>query len=185
MRLIIGLGNPESRYVGTRHNVGFAVLNQFASVHEANWKDSSKFKAKIAEVTIGQEKILLVKPITYYNLVGESARALLDFYKLNLTDILVVHDDLALPLGTIRTRLGGSDGGNNGLKSLAAHIGIDTARLRVGVWTDTHPSTEKVALVLGKFSASEREVFEAQLPKAAKIIEQFATGNFEATTHRD
>lgn len=185
MKLVIGLGNPESRYVGTRHNVGFAVLDAIASHHQAIWKDSSKFKAQLTEVGIGSEKVLLVKPMTYYNLVGESARALMDFYKLASSEVLVVHDDLALPLGTIRTRLGGSDGGNNGLKSLTAHIGTETARLRLGVWTDAHPGIDKVALVLGKFKSEEREIFEAQLPKTVKIIEQFAADDFEATTHRN
>jgi len=184
MKIIIGLGNPEARYTGTRHNVGFAVLDHFASTHRAIWKQSTKFKASTAELSIAGEKITLVKPTTFYNLVGESARAIMDFYKLTLADVLIVHDDLALPLGTIRTRVGGSDGGNNGLKSLALHIGTETARLRVGVWTDAHHATDKVSVVLGKISKDEQATLDAQLPKAAKIIEQFATGDFESTTHR-
>ncbi len=184
MKLIIGLGNPEARYNGTRHNVGFAVLDDFARAHDAAWKNSPKFKALTAEITVGDEKILLIKPTTYYNLVGESARALIDFYKLTVHDILVVHDDLALPLGTIRTRHGGSDGGNNGLKSLAAHIGSDTARLRIGVWQDAHQQTDKTSLVLGKFTSQEQALFASQLPTARRVMTAFAAGSFDATTHR-
>lgn len=184
MKLILGLGNPEAKYINTRHNVGYAVLDDTATSHTANWRVSNKFKAYLAEVTIVGERVLLVKPTTYYNLVGESARGLMDFYKLTPADMLVVHDDLALPLGTIRTRLGGSDGGNNGLKSLAAHIGTDTARLRIGVSSDAHPTADKTAIVLGTFTKDEQEIFQSQLTKAQKIIEQFASGLFEPTTHK-
>ena len=184
MKLVIGLGNPEKRYDNTRHNVGFFALDHIASMYHVAWKQSDKFHAMIAEVVIRGEKIMLVKPTTYYNLVGESARKLMDFYKLLPGDILLIHDDLALPIGTIRTRVGGSDGGNNGLKSLALHIGTETARLRVGVWTDAHHATDKVSVVLGRLSKDEQATLDAKLPKAAKIIEQFATGDFETTTHR-
>lgn len=184
MKLVFGLGNPEARYSGTRHNVGFAVLDNFARAHDVAWKNSPKFKALTAEITVGDEKILLIKPTTYYNLVGESARALIDFYKIEPIDVLIIHDDLALPLGTIRTRHGGSDGGNNGLKSLAAHIGSGTYRLRIGVWSEMHEQAEKTTIVLGDLSKQESGVLAAQKAKISSIISAFCTNTFDATTVR-
>ena len=184
MKLIFGIGNPEQRYDGTRHNVGFLMLDILAQNLDASFKRSEKFRADIAEAVIEGEKVLLVKPTTYYNLVGEAARALLDFYKLAPSDILIIHDDLALPLGTVRTRIGGSDGGNNGLKSLGTHIGTGTARVRVGVWTETHHGADKASVVLGKFSRTEQSLVSAQEPTIAACIHNFIVGSFETTTHR-
>ncbi len=184
MKLIIGLGNAESRYDTTRHNVGFWLLDHIARGEQLVWKQSDKFHVCIAETSYHDEKVLLIKPTTYYNQVGESARAVMDFYKLSPEDILIIHDDLALPLGTIRTRMGGSDGGNNGLKSLSAHIGEQTARLRIGVWTDEHIVRDKTDVVLGKFTSAEITLLTQLLPKLELLVQQFITGTFEATTHQ-
>lgn len=184
MKLVVGLGNPEKRFDHTRHNVGFHMLDYLAGRVGTSFTSSSKFHADIAETVHDGEKILFVKPTTYYNEVGESVRALLDFYKLSPDDILIVHDDLALPLGTIRTRLGGSDGGNNGLKSLQAHLGSETARIRIGVWVEGHHGIDKVAVVLGKFTRDERAVLDAERSTIERIYESFLRGSFEAMTHR-
>ena len=184
MKVIFGLGNPDKQYAGTRHNIGFWVLDALAAEWGTNFKKERKFKAEVAEVTIDDEKVLLVKPATYYNAVGESARAILDFYKLTVGNILVAHDDLALPLGTIRTRLGGSSGGNNGLKSLEAHLGPASARLRVGVWTEQHHGAEKVGVVLGKLSKSEQSLLGKQLPTIVSLVTQFASNTYEPVTFR-
>ena len=106
MKVIIGLGNPEKQYTGTRHNVGFAVLDEYARSNDLSFTRSSKFHGDIAEKGTGEHKVLFLKPSTYYNLVGESARAVCDFYRILPQDVLIIHDDLALPLGTLRTRLG-------------------------------------------------------------------------------
>lgn len=184
MKVIIGLGNPEEKYRGTRHNVGFWALEALAEAWNASFKLETKFNARIATATVAGEKILLVQPQTYYNEVGVSARGLLDFYKLTTKDFLLIHDDLALPLGTIRTRLGGSDGGNNGLKSLAAHIGIDTARIRVGVWVEHHHGADKVGIVLGKFNRDEQKELASELPTIQRITQDFIADSFEVTTHK-
>lgn len=184
MKLIIALGNPERKYDDTRHNVGFALLDAYATAHQASFAAQSKFHADIAEFRADDERVLLVKPTTYYNEVGLSARSLIDFYKLSTSDVLVIHDDLNLPLGTIRTRIGGSDGGNNGLKSLASHIGLTTARLRVGTWHETHQGSDMTAVVLGKFNASERKLIANLQPIIDDVINDFIRGNFEGTTHR-
>ena len=108
MKLIIGLGNPEPRYDLTRHNVGFFALDRLADLAGLTFAPKSKFKADMAEFSIGNEKILLAKPTTYYNESGQAARAICDFYKIAPDDVLVIHDELSLPFGTIRTRTGGS-----------------------------------------------------------------------------
>lgn len=184
MKILFGLGNPETTYTGTRHNVGFWALDQLAAGYDVSFKPQGKLHALVAEVLSGGERILLVKPTTYYNEVGRSARAIMDFYKLAPEDFLIVHDDLALPLGTIRTRLGGSDGGSNGLKSLAAHIGSDTARLRIGVWAEQHHGSDKVGVVLGKLSKKEQTVLDDQYGTIAGIASDFVAGQLETTTHK-
>lgn len=184
MKLIVGLGNPEPRYNHTRHNVGFWLIDQYAESCGLKWQSNTRFRATLAERTIANEKVILVKPTTYYNLVGESVRSLADFYKIDASNILIIHDDLALPLGTLRTRRGGSGGGNNGIKSLNAHLGEDTARLRVGVWTDHHSNIDKVAVVLGKLSKDEHKTLEELIPKINQQIEDFIAGDFITTTHR-
>lgn len=183
MKLVFGLGNPEKKYDGTRHNVGFWVLDELAKEWDVRFTLANKFKALVAETMINGEKVMLVKPQTYYNEVGQSARALLDFYTLEPKDILVVHDDLALPLGTLRTRPGGSSGGNNGLKSLEAHIGAETARLRVGTWSEDHHGKDKVGVVLGKLTANEQASLTTRRAKLTEVIEAFIAGKFEHTTH--
>jgi len=184
MKLVIGLGNPESRFDRTRHNVGFAMLDAFAAENQANWQRKDKFKADIAELTINGEKVILTKPTTYYNLVGESARAICDFYKIPTTDVLLIHDDLALPFGTIRTRVGGSDAGNNGIKSMNAHLGNDTARIRIGTWNEFRDKLDDFEFVLSKFSAAESKALDALAPQTSSLIESFANGQFQQTTHR-
>lgn len=184
MKIVFGLGNPEQKYTGTRHNVGFWAINTIATRFDAAFKSQNKLTAHIAEAMIGGERVLFVKPTTYYNDVGQSARAIMDFYKLEPADFLIIHDDLALPLGTIRTRIGGSDGGNNGLKSLDQHISQETARLRVGVWTETHHGNDKVGVVLGKFTKDEHGILNDKFDTILSITNDFVSGQYESTTHR-
>ncbi len=185
MKIILGLGNAEAKYTGTRHNVGFWALDQLATSYDVAFKVQSKLHALVAEVLSGGERILLIKPTTYYNEVGRSARAIMDFYKLAPEDFLIIHDDLALPLGTIRTRIGGSNGGSNGLKSLEQHIGPATARLRIGVWTDTHHGIDKVGVVLGKLTRQEQDLLNNQLATIQGIANDFIAEQLQVTTHRN
>ena len=184
MKLILGLGNPEPRYETTRHNVGFIMCDLLAEEWGAAFRHHDKFHADIAETSQGGEKVLLVKPQTYYNESGQAARALLDFYKLTASDVLVIHDDFALPLGTIRTRIGGSGGGNNGIKSLNAHIGDDTARIRVGIYQDLRDRIDDADFVLQKFTAKELLAISAQFDTIEAIVGSFIAGDFASTTHR-
>lgn len=184
MKIIFGLGNPESEYSSTRHNVGFAVLDAYAAEKGTDFHEKSKHKAHVAETDIAGEKVLLVKPTTYYNLVGESLRSLLDFYKLEPSDVLVVHDDLALPFGTLRTRIGGSDAGNNGVKSVIQHGAEASARLRIGVTNELRARMDDADFVLSRFSNEEAKALADLQPKIAEIIDDFVSGNFDHTTRR-
>lgn len=183
MKLIIGLGNPEERYKNTRHNVGFRLLSDYAKKHGAVLQQKDRFKALITEFSQGSEKIILAEPTTYYNDSGEAVRAISDFYKISAVDILIIHDELALPFGTIRTRVGGSDAGNNGVKSITQHIGPDTARLRVGVYNELRDRIDDADFVLSNFIKDEDEALTSLMTKVFTIIDDFIVGNFEHTTH--
>ena len=180
MKLIVALGNPEKRYDGTRHNVGFEALDFFARQNELVFRNKSKFQADIA----AEEGYLLVKPTTYYNLTGISIRALADFYKIHQKDILVVHDDLVLPFGTIRVREGGSDAGNNGLKSIESHVGKSTHRLRIGTYNEIKEKMDMTDFVLAKFDDNEKKKLPVVLKKASELIKDFTEDKLEITTHK-
>lgn len=183
MKLILGLGNPEEKYRSTRHNVGFRILSHYALGNGITFQMKDKFKALVAEITHDGEKILLAKPTTYYNMSGEAARSITDFYKIAPEDVLIVHDELALPLGTIRTRRGGSDAGNNGIKSISTHLGPETARIRVGVYNELRDSMDDADFVLGRFSKEESDQLVTITKKATDLIDSFISGSFEHTTH--
>lgn len=182
MKLIVGLGNPDKNFDGTRHNIGFATLDEIAKSKDLTWVKKDKFKAMAAEGYEGAEKILLIKPLTYYNLSGEAVQAAAHFYKIDLNDILVIHDELALPLGALRTRVGGSDAGNNGLKSIVATIGADFARIRIGIANEFTAKTDAADFVLGHFSHAENQKLEDIKNHAQKFAESFINNNFVRAT---
>ena len=185
MKLIFAQGNPDRKYLKTRHNTGFMVLDAFGDEHKALWKDADKFKARIAEFTINGEKVILIKPLSFYNDTGIVARKFIDFYKVDpATDLLVIHDELALPLGTIRTREKGSDAGNNGIKSLNTHVGADFARIRIGIWSDERDLMDDVDFVLGKFNRHQAKKLEKHiLPHVIDLIDDFVAGRLQQTSH--
>lgn len=184
MKLIIAQGNPGAQYHDTRHNVGFRMLDAYAALRSADWSEKPKFHAYIAEFSVDSEKILLAKPTTYYNDTGLAARTIADFYKISSLEILVLHDDIALPLGTVRARLQGSDAGNNGIKSLNAHLGQQYARLRIGIWSERASRMDATAFVLGKFTADEtRHLARIQTP-VHEAITAFLRGSYEATSYK-
>ena len=151
IQLIVGLGNIGQEYAQTRHNVGFLVLDAFAVAHDASWKLDTKIRAELASTTINGEKVLLVKPHSFYNDTGMVVRSLVDFYKLTpARDVLVVHDELALPFGTIRVREKGSDAGNNGIKSINTHLGGDYWRIRVELRDGAHADQKAALALLGR-----------------------------------
>jgi PTH1 family peptidyl-tRNA hydrolase len=174
MRAILGIGNPGANYADTRHNCGFMVLDALARRHRLGpW--SRRWNAQVCDWRLppgldsgGSDRALLLKPQTYVNLSGESAQAALAFHKLAPSDLLVVVDDINLPLGHLRLRAEGSAGGHNGLKDIEARIGKAYPRLRVGIGGPTH---DQVDHVLGRFADSEREDVDVMLAKAVECIE--------------
>jgi PTH1 family peptidyl-tRNA hydrolase len=191
MKLIIGLGNPGIEYEKSRHNFGFMAVDNFADNVKATWEKKPKFHALAAECNDRRgRKIILTKPQAFYNLSGEVARKIRDFYKLTNADILVVHDDMDLPIGTIRTRIGGSDAGNNGIKSLNQYLGADFARIRIGsgaaVAHDvlTKPTTSHRNHVLSRPNTNEEKVLEQLAPNIQQGINDFINGKFTETTHK-
>lgn len=184
MKIILAQGNPGNQYVTTRHNVGFQVLDALAKQQGIAFAPKPKFFADIAELSIAGEKVLLVKPATFYNETGRTARALLDFYKLDAGDFLAVHDDLALPLGTLRIREKGSDAGNNGIKSLNAHIGPDYMRLRIGIYSDLRDRIHDADFVLANFSKEEAVTLARDIiPKSLELIDDFCRNRLTASSH--
>ncbi len=165
MKIIAGLGNPGAQYAGNRHNIGFMAVDALQRLPSfAPW--SRKFKAEISEGDIAGEKILLMKPLTYMNLSGESVGEAMRFYKLSPADIIAIHDELDLPAGRARIKTGGGHGGHNGLKSLDAHCGKEYRRLRLGIG---HPGDkERVhGHVLGDFAKADKTWLEPLLDAIA------------------
>ncbi|HEY5753829.1 MAG TPA: aminoacyl-tRNA hydrolase [Chthoniobacterales bacterium] len=173
--LVAGLGNPGPEYAGTRHNVGFDVLDIVAQRRGAKWSRHRQFLGEIAST----ESLYLLKPLTFMNLSGESVGKLARYYKLEPSQILVVVDDIALDLGRLRIRLGGSAGGHNGLKSVIQHLGTDQfPRLRIGVGA-VDGGRNLVDHVLSSFSPDEREKIKRALDRAADAVEHACSSGIE------
>lgn len=185
MKLIFAQGNPGTKFDRTRHNVGFGVIDSFATSHNLSWTNKAKFHALLADTIIDGEKVILAKPDTFYNETGVSARSLIDFYDLNpSSDLLVIHDDLALPIGTVRTRAQGSDAGNNGIKSLNNHVGPDYHRIRIGIANDLRARMGDIDFVLGTFSKDEADTLTKLQPEIITSIELFIAGKLEHETKK-
>jgi PTH1 family peptidyl-tRNA hydrolase len=166
MKVVVGLGNPGSRYASTRHNVGFMLVNALAeSAQTGSWR--SRFQSELLELREDQETILLVKPQTFMNLSGQAVRQVVDFYQVTLEDIIVVCDDFNLPLGKLRFRARGSHGGHNGLRDIQNHLGTtDYPRLRIGV--DAPDNDAAIDHVLGRFRPAELPIIEEAVSKAVQ-----------------
>lgn len=186
MKLIFAQGNPGPEYKNNRHNIGFMAIDFFAKKHGAGeWQKKDKFKAEMAELPMNDEKIILVKPTTFYNLTGESARAICDFYKVSPENLLVIHDDLDIDFGSIRIRHQGSDAGNKGIRSLNAHLGQDYYRVRIGIKNDLTDRVEAPDFVLSNFTKIELDqLSETILPKTSQIVEDFIANRLKPTSYR-
>ncbi len=170
MKLVIGLGNPGAEYEQTRHNVGFRIVDKLAAKLGSKWTER-RSRAILASATIGLEKVLLVKPITYMNKSGESVGELLHWYKLHPEDILVVYDELDLPTGKVRLKSSGSAAGHNGLDNIIRHLHTNQfPRLRVGIGRPTNSHIETISYVLGVPSVDERILLEVGENRAVEAI---------------
>lgn len=177
MFIIAGLGNPGKEYAGTRHNVGFKVIDALADKYDISVMNI-KNRAMTGKGLIGGEKVILVKPITYMNASGESLRLLVDYYKINPEkELIVISDDIALAPGQIRIRKKGSAGGHNGLKNIILHLGSESfQRIRVGVGEKPREH-DLVNHVLGHFSGEEKVLVEDGIKKAVQAAEIMLTGD--------
>jgi PTH1 family peptidyl-tRNA hydrolase len=181
MKAVVGLGNPGSRYHGTRHNVGYAVVDAMAAGPGVG-RFQSRFQAQMAEAMEGAEKVLLVKPETFMNLSGQSVRQISDFYQLPTENLLVVCDDFNLPLGKLRARARGTHGGHNGLRDIQNHLGTTQyARLRIGVGS---PRDEAIDYVLSRFAASERPVIDDAVNRAMQAVVVWISQGIEECMNR-
>ena len=180
MKIIAGLGNPTLQYEGTRHNVGFDVIDTLADKYNIS-VDARKSRAFIGKGMIEGQKVILVKPQTYMNLSGESIRGLVDYYKIDVEhELLVIYDDISLDVGQLRIRKKGSAGGHNGIKNIIANLGTQNfPRIKVGV--GEKPKKYDLAdYVLSHFSKAERELMEEGYQKAVKAVEMLLDGEMEA-----
>ena len=171
--LIVGLGNPGDQYENTRHNVGFRALDELAEIARVPVQ-KLKYKALTNTCTVGDCKVLLMKPITYMNLSGEAVGEAARFFKIPPERVLVISDDTSLPVGKLRIRKGGSAGGHNGLKSIIQHLGIDQfPRVKIGVGSKPHPDYDMADWVLAKFPPEDKKVIDEMVQKAAKAAEYY------------
>ena len=174
MKLVVGLGNPGRKYENTRHNVGFEILSLLAERY-ASEGSKNKFEGEFRECLIEGERVLLLKPHTFMNLSGRSVRQALDFYKISLEEFLLVCDDFHLPLGRMRLRARGTDGGQKGLADTIRQLGADGfARLRFGIGP-VPPSWSPADFVLGKFGKTEQDLLSTELRRACDAVETWVS----------
>ena len=185
MKVIAGLGNPGAEYANTPHSIGFEVVDAVARGIGASWKGSSSFKGELATGLLGGVKVLLVKPQTYMNLSGECVSPVLKYHNATINDLLVVSDDIDLPVGRLRIRKGGSAGGHNGLKSVIERTGSsDFVRLRIGVGRDPQSRSNVIGYVLGKFSPEARKAMDEVVAAAAEAVGAIENENLETAMNR-
>ena len=183
MNLITGLGNVGAKYTFTRHNAGFMVADYLAMQQNESFKENSKLKSLITKIRINKEDTILIKPTTYMNLSGEAIRAVIDYYKIELENTLVVYDDLSLDLGKIRFRGSGSDGGHNGIKSVIQHLGTNKfSRLKIGI--GPQPRIPSEAFVLQNFGQEQLDDLKKVIQTSAEAIEFYFANGIEKTQNK-
>jgi PTH1 family peptidyl-tRNA hydrolase len=182
IKLVVGLGNPGSKYQGTRHNIGFELVDRLARGGTAA-VFAAKFEGQQAEIEIDYRRVLLLKPETFMNASGRSVGQAVRFYKLPVTELLVVCDDLSLPVGKLRLRPGGSDGGQKGLRDIAAHLGTDQfPRLRIGI--GDNEAVDAADYVLSRFKSTERNAIDDALILASQAVAVWVTQGIDPAMNR-
>lgn len=182
--IIVGLGNPGSEYANTRHNVGFWFVDEVARQFGGNFKTEKKFNGELARVTMHGRDVLLLKPMTFMNLSGQALQPLMNFYKIKLENILVVHDELDLPVGTVRLKQAGGHGGHNGLRDIIANCGGNNfLRLRLGIG---HPGEKHQVTghVLKKASSDDQRAIEDGIGRAIAELDLIVNGDSQKAMHK-
>lgn len=176
--IVAGLGNPGRKYDNTRHNVGFAAIDYMAD--KAGFRlNKTKFTAIYGTWNVNGKKVLVMKPQTYMNLSGDAIGAAAKFYKIPPENVIIINDDISLPVGRMRIRKKGSAGGHNGLKSIINHIGEGFMRIKIGVGEKPHPDYDLAAWVMGKFTDSEKRLLEEKYENAYQAILLMTKGEIE------
>ena len=176
MKLIVGLGNPGKKYENTRHNIGFFILDSY--LKEVNWKDDKN--AFIYKTKIFNEDVIFIKPTTFMNLSGVAVSYYKNFYKISLNDILIIHDDMDLEIGSIRLKKDSSSGGHNGIKSIIKELKTDGfARLKIGIGKNKKMATDKY--VLSEFSSNDLKIIKDNFDTFNSIIDEFIQNGCEST----
>ncbi len=182
--LIVGLGNPGAQYEGTRHNAGFLAVDYIAASVGVKI-DRARYRALVAEATIADKRVLLMKPQTFMNLSGEAVREAAAFYHIPPENVIVLYDDVTLPVGRMRVRGKGSDGGHNGIKSIIAQLGSNAfPRIRLGVGEKPSPDYDLADWVLSRFGAAERETLDKTFPVAKEGAELLLRSDLAAAQAR-
>mgnify|MGYP006074660775 CR=1 FL=1 len=182
--LLVCLGNPEKQYENTRHNIGFLTADALEKRYGVKI-NKLRYRALTGEVKIGGQRVLVIKPQTYMNLSGEAVKLAGGFYKIPPDHVLVISDDVSLPLGKLRIRAGGSAGGHNGLKNIIAHLGTDQfPRIKVGVGAPAHPDHEMVDWVIGNFTPQERKTVDEAIEKVLDAVECLIEKGVSETQNR-
>jgi len=183
INLIVGLGNPGNEYIDTRHNAGFWFLDELARMYHGNFKNDKKFFGDAVKIYINGEEVWLLKPNTFMNLSGKALQALAQFYKINIENVMVVHDELDLEPGIARIKKGGGHGGHNGLRDISARSGKDFWRLRLGIG---HPGDKnKVSgYVLNKPSVDDKISIDNAVDNALRIIPDVISGEMQKAMHK-
>ena len=177
MKLIVGLGNPGEEYSNTRHNIGFMFIDYFANKNNIKI-DKKKFNGFYNELNIDGEKVILLKPLSYMNLSGEVVIKFVKYFKIDIKDILVIHDDLDLPTGKIRLRESSSSGGHNGIKNITLHLGTeDFKRLKIGISNNKEIDTKDY--VLGGFSKEEKEILDNLKEEISNLLKDYIKMDFD------
>lgn len=177
--LLVGLGNPGKQYDNTRHNIGFACVDFLADKQDfGQWTDKKDLKCQLTSAQIGAKRVIMIKPTTFMNLSGEAVQAVAHFYKISPQDITIIHDELDVSFGTIRTRIGGGSAGHNGIKSITQHVGETTNRVRIGVKGDDAAAQhmETADYVLAAFSKAEQADLGALKQEVAALITEYIHG---------
>ena len=185
--LIVGLGNPGKEYEHTRHNIGFDCINAFVSAHSefGAWIVKKDVKCQLTSATLGSTRVIAIKPTTYMNLSGEAVQAVQKFFKLSDIDTVVIHDELDIDFGQIRTRVGGGSAGHNGLKSLLQHTGEGFGRVRIGINSEHRTKNDEKDFVLKAFSKEEQGQLKNLEREVTSILTEYIFGGQLPTETRN
>lgn len=170
MRIIIGLGNPKDKYKYSRHNAGFMVVDEIAKELDLDWSEKKDLQSMVAECGTGDKKIIFVKPQTYMNLSGQAVQLVKNFYKLETSDITVIHDEVDLPFGVVKDKQGGGTAGHNGLNSVTSNIGPDYNRIRIGIRNELTDLVDTSKFVLANFQKEELQFLKQMVPKVRELL---------------